>query len=104
MDNGSYLWAYAAARLMLFPQPKRTIEFRQHKGTLDAKQMNWSKVCVSLVKYAGTANQNDLEAFLKKYLDDDQQFMAADLIDHIGLQEEAQYYRDALEKRVREGQ
>lgn len=45
---------------------KKTIEFRQHEGTLDPKAVyNWAKVCVNLVEFAQEVPTPKLQAWLR---------------------------------------
>jgi hypothetical protein len=73
---------------------KRTVEFRQHAGTLDPEAIiNWAIVCVRLLQYAGEAPQAELERFLWGNVEDERRFTAVDLIEKTALKKEAQYYR-----------
>ena len=71
---------------------KKTIEFRQHQGSLDSEAiMHWAKTCVGLVEFARTIAPEELRTFLLRHVDDD--YGAPDLFDHIGLGDQATYYR-----------
>jgi hypothetical protein len=73
---------------------KRTLEFRQHEGTLDPESIiNWATVCAKLLQYAGEVPQADLEKFLWDNVKDERTFTAVDLIEKIGLEKEAHYFR-----------
>ncbi|KAH7330149.1 putative amidoligase enzyme-domain-containing protein [Rhexocercosporidium sp. MPI-PUGE-AT-0058] len=46
---------------------RRTIEFRQHKGTLDFEELElWIKFCVQLVMFADSIERRKLAGFLKE--------------------------------------
>jgi len=81
------------------PSVKRTLEFRQHEGTLDPEKIiNWATVCSKLLQYAGEVPQADLEKFLRDNVEDERTFTAVDLIEKIGREREAQYYRSRLDQ------
>lgn len=76
---------------------KRTIEFRQHAGTLDPEVIvNWATVCATLLKIAGEISEAGLYSFLRDNLRDERTFTAVDLIGKIGLERKAEYYRSKL--------
>jgi len=56
------------------------------------------------VKYAGTVDRVYLKAFLGQYLDGEPQFTAADFIDSVRLEKQAEYRGGVLETRAIKGQ
>lgn len=77
---------------------KKTIEFRQHEGTLDAKRAeNWMKVCVRLVEFALQSQPVWMEGFLRSVVDDEK-YTVEDMLLSIGLPRQAKYYGRAIEK------
>ncbi len=49
---------------------KRTIEFRQHKGTLDFEELElWIKFCVLLLQFADSVDQKILFPFLRAHVE-----------------------------------
>ncbi|KAF4627696.1 hypothetical protein G7Y89_g10459 [Cudoniella acicularis] len=49
---------------------KKTIEFRQHKSTLDPPRvMNWIRFCVGIVEFAGAVDDKVLAEFLQRHID-----------------------------------
>jgi hypothetical protein len=49
---------------------KRTIEFREHEGTLDPERIeHWIRVCTGIVKYARDAPSEEVRKFCKEHVD-----------------------------------
>ncbi|CAG8950884.1 hypothetical protein HYFRA_00003101 [Hymenoscyphus fraxineus] len=78
----------------------RTVEFRQHEGTVEAEEVSqWIKVCIALVKFAVKVDEKALDGFLKRHVDDAlEDYTAIDLLKAIGSADSAEYY----EKKMRE--
>jgi hypothetical protein len=75
---------------------KRTIEFRQHEGTLEAKRVeNWIKVCVHLVEFALQIQPDCMGEFLRSVVDEEV-YTVEDMLLSIGLPRQAKYYGKAL--------
>jgi hypothetical protein len=108
-DSGGHLGNRPALNLKnLTPfeaQPKRTIEFRQHKMTLDPETVgHWISTCRGLVVAAIQADREDrsgFHAFLRRHIDHSPaQFSLPDLLKHFDLAPEAEFYEKLLGKSV----
>lgn len=52
------------------PKSKRTVEFRQHEGTMDPERVvNWIRFCAGLLEFADTVKQETLRPFLERHLE-----------------------------------
>ncbi|KAJ8059076.1 hypothetical protein OCU04_012053 [Sclerotinia nivalis] len=73
---------------------KKTIEFRQHKSTLDDEEVyHWITVCRSIVHFASTVDENLLKEFCKEHLHKTvDEFTIAEVLMAIGLPVQAYYY------------
>lgn len=71
-SRGAYFVGDVAGQFELGgPGNKRTIEFRQHKGTLDFEELElWIKFCVQLVMFADEVPSRTLFPFLRKHISD----------------------------------
>ena len=50
---------------------KKTIEFRQHEGTMNPKRIrDWVELCVGLVDFANVVHGSTLEIFCKEHIND----------------------------------
>lgn len=77
---------------------KNTVKFRGHEGTMSSERVvNWINVCGGLVEFADTVDPEDLDKFLRTYIDD-KDFTVFDLLRAIGRPAEAEFY----EKRAQE--
>ena len=77
---------------------KRTIEFRQHEGTLDSKRVeNWIKVCVRLVEVALHTEQHSMGRFLRSVVDEED-FTVVNMLISIDLPRQAEFYGKTLGK------
>jgi len=75
---------------------KRTIEFRQHEGTLDPRRVeNWIKVCVGLVEFALKTDSDCMGNFLRLVIDEED-YTVVDMLITIGLQRQAVFYERSL--------
>lgn len=74
--------------------PKMTVEFRQHEGTLSVERtIHWINVCAGLVEFAEMADPNELDEFLWSHIDDkNEDYTAIDLLRAIGRPAEADFY------------
>ncbi|CAG8977887.1 hypothetical protein HYALB_00001764 [Hymenoscyphus albidus] len=72
----------------------RTIEYRQNEGTLHGKRVSaWVKVCAGLVEFALTVDQDKLEDFLRRCVDDaPEDYTVIDLLIAIGSSDVAEFY------------
>ncbi|CAG8953834.1 hypothetical protein HYFRA_00006726 [Hymenoscyphus fraxineus] len=78
------------------PRIKKTVEFRQHEGTLASQRIkSWIKVCQGLVKFAEKVDAAALDKFLLRHINDDQDtdYTVFDLLKAIALPEEAAFYK-----------
>ena len=83
-------------RSQLHRSAKRTIEFRQHEGTLDTQRVgNWIEVCVGLVNFAHQVPPDHMGAFLKSAVDNEE-YTIDNLLLSIGLPRQAEYYGNAV--------
>ncbi|KAG9229264.1 putative amidoligase enzyme-domain-containing protein [Amylocarpus encephaloides] len=81
---------------------KRTIEFRQHEGTVSVDAvLNWVRFCVGIVKFAGRVEDGELAAFLRAHVDGGTDFSIEDLLAVMGIPEQAVYYGDVANRRER---
>ncbi|KAE9373970.1 hypothetical protein N431DRAFT_535559 [Stipitochalara longipes BDJ] len=71
---------------------KRTIEFRQHEGTLEARRVeNWIKVCTRLVEVALHTKPDCMRHFLRSVVEEEE-YTVKDVLLSIGLSRQAKYY------------
>lgn len=72
--------------------PLRTIEFRQHRGTLDPKSItNWVVVACSLVNISHTIYREGFCDLIEKYIDDNK-YTVLDLFKDLKLSDLADFY------------
>jgi hypothetical protein len=77
---------------------KRTIEFRQHEGTLNTRQIeSWIRVCVGLVEFSRKTHPGYLISFLRSVVDNEE-YTIEDLLLDIGLSRQAKFYGRLLGK------
>lgn len=74
---------------------KRTIEFRQHEGTLDTERVKqWVQVCVGLVKASAAANSTILDPYLRQLVGTKREKLRiGDILSELGLKTSGVYYR-----------
>ncbi|MCJ1464432.1 hypothetical protein MMC07_003045 [Pseudocyphellaria aurata] len=73
------------------PNPLRTIEFRQHRGTLDPDMIvNWASVVCVLVNQSHS-NGEALGNLIEKHIDD-AEYTVANLLSDLNLPDQADYY------------
>lgn len=86
--------AYNFRNLQGVSSMKQTIEFRQHKSTLDPLSVgNWIKLCVGLVDFAHQVPMNILAPFLLMHADDDpEEFQLVHVLKAIGLPPQMLFY------------
>ncbi|CAG8976291.1 hypothetical protein HYALB_00011776 [Hymenoscyphus albidus] len=78
------------------PRIKKTIEFRQHEGTLASRRIkSWINVCQGLVRFAERVDDAALDKFLLRHINDNQDtdYTAIDLLKAIALPDEAAFYK-----------
>ena len=93
--------AYNLTNLVEISETKRTIEFRQHQGSMDADQIvAWADFVTGLVSYCHEVSP---ERFLKLILrfGTDKDFSVLHLMEIIGKPHLVEYYRDKLIHRER---
>jgi hypothetical protein len=79
----------------LFRNPPRTIEFRQHEGTLEPERIRaWITTVVGIINFADTTDQDSLKQLFRKAEDDE--WTVIDLFRSMHLGEQADYYQDKL--------
>ena len=62
-ENGSEVYA---AQLT-----KKTIEFRQHEGTLSPQKiLDWINVCVGVVEFSHVLSKSDMENLCREHIND----------------------------------
>lgn len=72
--------------------PLRTIESRQHRGTLDPKLItNWAKVVCNLVALS-YSDQPCFRLLIDEHIDDDTMYTAVDLLTNLKLFDSAEFY------------
>ena len=73
---------------------KKTIEFRQHEGTLDpAAVEHWIKLCVGIVGFAHKVDLKILSSFLSLHIDDKlEEFGLVHLLKALGLAAQMLFY------------
>lgn len=79
---------------------KRTIEFRQHEGTMDSETvLNWVSFVVELVAWAHKIHRQDLKIFLLKNTTSTEWYSVEDLFKEIGFPQSAvEFYRGKVER------
>lgn len=96
-EGGSRRLAYNIANLASYNAPQ-TPEFRGHQGTLNPDGiLNWLNVCSGLVEFADSVEDDLLDDFLRRHIDD-QDFTVIDLLNAIGKHPEAEYYAERIQK------
>lgn len=107
--------------------PRQTVEFRQHRGTIDGREITqWVRTIVGIVGYVETALPVDRHKLLSTIWEEetwekmgdgkdrqraaelgpalaDEGFTIIDLLEHIGLSDQADYYRNRWQKHEIEG-
>jgi hypothetical protein len=80
---------------------KKTIEFRQHEGTLDPKAVyNWAKVCVNLVEFAQEVPTPKLQAWLRWNINQKvEEYPAVAVLYALKIPQCALYYEKKLAER-----
>jgi hypothetical protein len=95
-NNGMARTAYSLKCLDLEGDygSKRTVEFRQHEGTMDGERVaSWVKVCVGLVKFADTVETDLLRWFCRAHIEDRvENFNVENFLYAVGLPTQALYY------------
>ncbi|CAD6445947.1 b3e63012-eb2f-4fd8-b260-1621811d956b [Sclerotinia trifoliorum] len=73
---------------------KKTIEYRQHKSTLDDEEVyHWITVCRTIVHFASTVDEDLLKEFCKEHLHDTvDEFTIVEVLMAISLPAQAYYY------------
>jgi hypothetical protein len=89
-------------------QDKKTVEFRQHEGTLDPdRTIMWVRTVVGLVEVAALASRADLMEFLAEHnkIEDEEKEVigVVELLELLGLVEPAAFYRIRFEESGRSG-
>jgi hypothetical protein len=76
------------------PNPKNTIEFRQHESALDPDRVyHWTKLCVGLVNFAHKTSLATLKPFLLLHIDDPPaDFTVVKVLTAIGLPPQSLFY------------
>lgn len=79
---------------------KKTIEFRQHEGTIDPTRVtNWVRFCVGLMELADTCVPQYLRKFLNRNIDDRLHIMNMGMIcSALGMYEIAEYYDEIVDE------
>jgi hypothetical protein len=73
---------------------KRTIEFRQHEGTLDGASVSaWVMTVAGLVTFAQSVDDTTLERMLTQHREGEQNYDIDQLLKDIGLEECAVFYK-----------
>lgn len=77
---------------------KKTIEFRQHEGTIDPTRVtNWVRFCAGLMEFADTCEPETLRKFTARNIHDRLNIMNMKMIcDALGMWDIAQYYHEIL--------
>ena len=80
---------------------KKTVEFRQHEGTIDGVQIaSWIRVCVGLVEFADTVDDKFLEWFCRAHVRDEvEDYSIGMFLNAVGLPIEAVYYSTLVDAR-----
>lgn len=106
---GSWDIPSMAYQIDLLHQPyahpvKRTIEFRQHEGSMDSETvLNWVCFVVELVSWAHKISRQDLKIFLSKYVDSpESSYSVEDLFKEIGFPESFVKFYQLKISRLRE--
>ncbi|CAG8953843.1 hypothetical protein HYFRA_00006735 [Hymenoscyphus fraxineus] len=91
---------------LVSPQPgtigvegsKKTIEFRQHEGTVDPRRVvNWIRFCVGLVEFADTCEPETLNNFLRRNIHDSLNIMNMGMIcEALGMRRIGWYYHQIV--------
>lgn len=104
--NGGGSHAYKLENLIMRGSAgsKRTVEFRQHEGTLDPQRVvSWAKFCVRMLTWAGEVDASEVQKFLINELTKQQnREEGMDLLDFmvlLGLKKESQFYGEFLENK-----
>jgi len=81
-------------------EAKKTIEFRQHEGTLSPTSIeNWIKVCVGILEFASAVKENDLETWAKENIDKDiDEYDVVQVLCVLGLYDQAVFYGLRMEQ------
>lgn len=83
-------------------ESKRTIEFRQHEGSLDPEEIEqWVAVCVGIVHFADLVKSDKLFSFLKSCLTR-QKLSTADVLEALKMPMAAYFWGKKIQKRVQE--
>jgi hypothetical protein len=79
---------------------KKTVEFRQHESTLDPERVaNWARLCVGLVEFADTVDEDALHGFLERHIDHSpDEFATGQVLTALGMGHLAAYYVPRIEK------
>ncbi|KAF9873770.1 hypothetical protein CkaCkLH20_08880 [Colletotrichum karsti] len=89
--------AYDFSNLVDSDPQNRTIQFRQHAGTMDfAAVENWIKVCHGIVYFAANAPKDVFDRVMQRVQLSDSasnSYSIDDLLLELGLRSEAEYYR-----------
>ena len=84
-------YAFANVELPYVHPEKRTVEFRQHEGTLDADELiSWLRVCNGIIEYARNEPREAMEKFCRDNVDRDVSLL--DVLVQLRLHSEALYY------------
>jgi hypothetical protein len=80
-------------------ETKKTVEFRQHEGSIDPNAVaNWARFCVGLVEFAESRDSKTMKTFLDDYIHihkDDLSIMQ--ITEDLGMPDIAQYYTDCVQ-------
>lgn len=106
IGGGKNRLAYNFIHLEGNDKTKRTIEFRQHEGTMSSERIvHWLNVCIGLVEFAEKVDSDELAEFLwshfedkneEKTKDEKEEYTAIDLLKAIGRPAEAEFYEKSL--------
>jgi hypothetical protein len=77
---------------------KRTVEFRQHEGTLNAERIeHWVRVCIWLVRYAREMPQFEIEDLCRENANRSLgEYSIKELPTELGQEDDARYYHERL--------
>ena len=83
-------------------QKRKTIEFRLHESTLDTERVgHWIRLCVGLVEFADSVEDNALERFLQENVNASiEDFSVESLLKALRLPVQARYYGERIARKA----